>query len=50
MKKKKVCLICHLVKSLVEEAQKHPSGDGWVHRDCYEKYIKTIKRKKPIGF
>lgn len=47
---KPACLICHLIKSLVEEQTMHPSGDGWVHRDCYEKYIQGIKKKKPIGF
>lgn len=50
MKKKNVCLICHLILSLEEEATKHPSDDGWIHRTCYEKWLKGQKRKKPIGF
>ena len=45
-----VCAICNLVRSLVEEQTKHPVGDDWVHRDCYEKAVKRPKRKNPIGF
>ena len=34
MKKNEVCVVCHLEKSLVEEAIKHPYGGGWAHRAC----------------
>ena len=44
--KDEICILCHMVRSLVEEATKTPYGLGWAHRDCCERAEKRLRTKK----
>lgn len=46
MVKDALCNLCHLQRSLVEEVEKQPYGEGWVHRRCQELFIKRLKTKR----
>lgn len=46
MKYKDICCFCHLIKSLVEEASKHPVGTQWAHRECYQKALQNIGNRR----